>query len=233
MTPLGSCGVTVPHGNAQLVVCAGDGVLAGQCLVPFDLGCVVREVLGDEQLALVVSQWHEINPRHVDHLLVHTRAAPKRSEILRVGIQRLWMPKRSGASPSPTSSGPPTSACGGSAGPGYSVAAHEGLGDDSAGRVAAALADIADATGEDRRSVLLLGPDARTLAPLTVFVADEQLPDDQQEAFFWSSLALLPATTEIVETEHVGVGISAMRSARSIARSLRGAACSRWRTCSC
>jgi hypothetical protein len=92
---------------------------------------------------------------------------------------------------------------------GYSFAARAGLGDDSAQRIAAALDDIAGTTGDDHRNLLLLGADARVLSPLTVFVADEQVPDDQQAAFLWSSRALLPATTEIVETEHLGVGISA------------------------
>ena len=91
----------------------------------------------------------------------------------------------------------------------YTFAASAGLGADSAERIAAALADIAAATGDDHRSLLLLGPDARVLAPLTVFVADEQVPGDQQAAFLWSSRALLPATTEIVETENLGAGISA------------------------
>jgi hypothetical protein len=91
----------------------------------------------------------------------------------------------------------------------FAFAARDGLDDAAAERIAAALEDVAAATGGDRRNLVLVGVDARVLAPLTVFVSAEPLPEDQQAAFLWSPAALLPATTEVVESEHLGPGISA------------------------
>lgn len=91
----------------------------------------------------------------------------------------------------------------------HRFAADAGRDDATAERLAAALIDIAAATGEDRRSMLLIGADARVLAPFTVFAAAEPISDEEQAEFLWASSALLPATTEVVETEHLGAGISA------------------------
>ena len=87
-------------------------------------------------------------------------------------------------------------------------AATAGLDDAATERVAAALDDIAGATGDDRRSMLLIGADARVLAPFTIFAAAEPIAEHERAAFLWSSSALLPPTTEIVETDHLGPGFS-------------------------
>jgi hypothetical protein len=75
-------------------------------------------------------------------------------------------------------------------------------------RIAAALEDVAAVTTDESRSLVIVGIEGRAIAPLTVFAVDERLSEDDQAAFLWSTSALLPATTEILETEGFGVGIS-------------------------
>ncbi|HEY9306984.1 MAG TPA: hypothetical protein VIP82_04190 [Microbacterium sp.] len=90
----------------------------------------------------------------------------------------------------------------------YAFAAREGFDDAAAERITAALNDIAGATGDDRRNLLLIGADGRVLAPFTVFAASEPLAEAEQAAFLWSASALLPPTTEVVESAQLGAGIS-------------------------
>ncbi|WP_106816893.1 hypothetical protein [Microbacterium timonense] len=91
----------------------------------------------------------------------------------------------------------------------YAFAARNGLDDAAAERIALALEDVAAATGDDRKNLLLVGAEGRVVAPLTVFAAAEPLTDAEQAAFLWSPAALLPATTEVVASEHLGPGFSA------------------------
>jgi hypothetical protein len=90
----------------------------------------------------------------------------------------------------------------------YAFAAREGFDDATAERITAALSDIAGATGDDRRNLLLIGADGRVLAPFTVFATSEPLAEAEQAAFLWSATALLPPTTEVVESAQLGAGIS-------------------------
>lgn len=84
-----------------------------------------------------------------------------------------------------------------------------GLDSAAASRIAGALDDVAAVSSDESRSVVIVGVDGRVVAPLTVFAVDERLSESEQAAFLWSASALLPATTEILETAGFGAGISA------------------------
>jgi hypothetical protein len=84
-----------------------------------------------------------------------------------------------------------------------------GLPPEAAGPIAAALDDVARVASDDSRSLVIVGIDGRVIAPLTVFAADGVLSEAEQAEFLWSTSALLPATTEVIQTEGFGVGISA------------------------
>ncbi|MEV4687497.1 hypothetical protein [Microbacterium sp. LWH3-1.2] len=91
----------------------------------------------------------------------------------------------------------------------YAFAARNDVEEAVADRLSLALEDIASATGDDRRNLLIVGAEGRVLAPLTVFAAAEPLAEAEQAAFLWSPSALLPATTEVVESEQFGPGFTA------------------------
>lgn len=92
--------------------------------------------------------------------------------------------------------------------------AEAGLDAQATGRIAAALDDLADATGDDHRTLLLVAADGRVLAPFTVFLSDEPLTSQVQASFLWSPSGILPATTEVVESDHLGAGFSATQLER-------------------
>jgi hypothetical protein len=86
--------------------------------------------------------------------------------------------------------------------------ARTGLAPEAAGPIAAALDDVARIASDDSRSLVIVGIDGRVIAPLTVFAVDGALSEADQAAFLWSPSAQLPATTEVIETDNFGIGIS-------------------------
>lgn len=87
--------------------------------------------------------------------------------------------------------------------------ARTGLAPQAGGPIAAALDDVARMASDDSRSLVIVGIDGRVIAPLTVFAIDGVLGEAEQAAFLWSTSAQLPATTEVLETDGFGPGISA------------------------
>lgn len=75
-------------------------------------------------------------------------------------------------------------------------------------RLTGALVGLYALTDGDRRALLLVSADAQVLAPLTFTVADTQLSPRERGDFLWSPSALLPPTTALTETEHLGTGVS-------------------------
>jgi hypothetical protein len=115
---------------------------------------------------------------------------------------------RSSAIPVPSETRTPAEAGAWAAEVAAAHVAREGGDDAAASRIAAALIDVANVASDDARHLVLVGIDARVIAPLALFAVGP-ISDAEQAAFLRPNTTEMPVTTETVESATFGVGVSA------------------------